>query len=224
MISEKQIKEIFKDCDFDDLTAENYEWKVLDGLCDKIKDYDYHIGATKLVIDLLDDDVVVKIPFVGTENSGQIEYFINADTFLCQGNHEWDYCAAETVIFQLAKDFSKGELTKVFAEERLACYVNNHPIYLQKKCVPMDYSMARCLNNKEAKKAVSEANIERLYCSEWLVLVYSVFGKEFFKTLLSFIKTYSINDIHPSNFGRTKDGELCAFDYSGYHEYNGYTE
>lgn len=227
MITAEQVKYIFQDCDFTNLTSSNYDWKVLDELSDKVKDYDWHVGATKLVIDLLDEDVIIKIPFCGqdyfteTDEITEFDPFCSANYFIDMNSSEWDYCATECCIYDLAKNFHCGELAKLFAKEWFLCEVNNHPIYLQEKCNPLaPEKISFSYADKEASKYVDKTakSMNVWHSDEWLVLVCHSFGKELFNTLLSFVKEYSINDIHSLNFGENKNGMPCSFDYSGFNE------
>lgn len=229
MITTAQAKYVFQDCDFVNLTSSNYEWKVLDELSDKVKDYDWHAGVTKLVIDLLDEDVVVKIPFCGQdyfdENEidevNEFDPFTSANCFIEMNNSEWDYCATECCIYNLAKEFRGGELAKLFAKEWFLCEVNGHPIYLQEKCKPLTpEKISSCRADQESSKWIDKTTkgMGVWHSDDWFIFVCHFFDKELFRTLLSFVKEYNINDIHTLNFGENKDGMLCSFDYSGFNE------
>ena len=130
---------------------------------------------------------------------------------------EWDYCEAETWLYQHAKEVG---LECCFAETRLLGFVDGHPIYMQAKAQIYGdyYSSTRkthtdkeIVNTKEACKRIDG------WCFNvnWLTDFILFYGDDIFQSFMAFIKIYGVRDLHTGNVGYV-DGVPVLVDYSGF--------
>lgn len=206
---------LFKDCDFDDFHKENVEKKVILNLPEDYK-YRFFYGITKLCIIPEDSLYVLKIPFKGTIDCYDDEYydFVGAGG----GVFEWDYCAFESFISKKADEEKVGFF---FAKEELLGYVNDHPIYIQKRA----QSFADLKGDPDCMEDTSEsvkASIK--YCKKkrcecfnayWIADAFEYYGEEKVEALFDFLKKYEIDDLHNENIGYVGDRPII-FDYSSF--------
>jgi hypothetical protein len=195
---------LFKDCDFYELTAENFEELVIEKL-PKDFSYKYHFGISKVCIIPMGADYVIKIPFAGQEILDDLEpYEFYYEDFYSANDvigFSWDYCLTELLYYNKAK---KRHINKCFCKTRLLGFVNYHPIYIQERAITfrqkngdLDYKSEKSIRMEK----YCEEHHFRCFDSEWLADVFEYYGAKTFNKLMSFIDEYNIIDLHTDNIG-----------------------
>lgn len=211
-------------------------------------DWTWDDGASKLVLIFKDFNFVIKIPYTGysdpcesnpcedCESSesrcSSCPYHNNndypdSDYFdFCSANYgnkilerEWDYCEAETWLYNKAKE---NGVEVCFAETRLLGFVDGHPIYAQAKAqIYWDYYTSTRKSHTREDRITTEEACRRIngWCFnvDWLSDFLTTFGDDMFQKFMTFIKIYDIRDLHTGNVGYI-DGVPVLVDYSGYNE------
>jgi hypothetical protein len=196
---------LFKDCDFETLTAETVEEQVIDKLPEDFS-YEYHFGISKVCIIPMGADYVIKIPFEGQEMLdnespyGETYY----EDFYCANttaHSSWDYCFTEVSYYNEAK---KEHINKCFCKTRLLGLINYHPIYIQERAITfrekngdLDYKSEKSIKMKK----YCEEHRFRCFDPEWLADVFEYYGAKTFNKLMNFIDEYDIMDLHTDNIG-----------------------
>lgn len=178
-------------------------------------------GVSKFVI-LLNDDIVVKIPFTGRhydiedndydeweEPEEGFEYFYSGI----------DYCLLEEEKYQEAVNAGLGFMfTKTEIGGKTA---NGKQFYVSERVIPYRSSDNHARNDsKEIVKTISSKYKKGWeFNSNWLGLVYEYYGEETVKALLQFVEDADMNDFHGGNLGfRACNGAPVILDYSGFDE------
>ena len=229
------LKTILTPDPFDNYNAETLENALIDSGCDCQVSY----GATKACIIPRDSLLVIKIPFnrnIDTdlyyseqsefEDRGEEmpysveEYAHDLECATCKAlddeDYHWDYCRLETLIYKAA--VSEG-LSRFFAQECYYGEINDHPIYLQDRAMPIWDAVER--SNEESKRR-SQIFCEQhqIYCFDeaWIADFIAYYGEEEFLKLSEFINKYDIDDLRRDNIGYIG---FCPvlFDYSGFREW-----
>jgi hypothetical protein len=197
------------------------KWDIATKLGGSKEDYmdRFHIykGATKLVIDDVERDYVIKIPLEGeasTDDDG-----IYYQSF----NYEYDYCDIEKNIYEDLPYCVKP----LFAETQFLCTLDNSiSIYIQEKVTESFYDSEQ--GNREFiygdlpenEKATMRSFNEKRYT--WTLepqFIYDIllrYGEMTVEELMYVIDYFSITDLHSRNYGYQKDGKPKIYDYSGY--------
>lgn len=220
-----EILTALKDCDFDELTEDNFEYNVIDNIpCD----VDYGNGVTKVAIFFPDTDFVVKIPFSGYEEPEE-EYDEETDEYYETGEYDYssfqfaddnqtgdDYCRVELLIYEEAKS---ENLDFLFAPTSFIGYVKDHPIYIQPICEPYSKRYPKDQKKESVDSAKKTCKEKNYYCfnANWLADVLECYGEEIFNKFCQFIQDEKINDLHSDNIGYCR-GKPVLFDYSGFND------
>lgn len=208
------------DCDFKELTDENYEEKVLSLLDLSVYLGAAEAGATKAVLYPLEDsNKVVKIPFQGQKEylySGEDKTFCSFHGALAP--NYWDYCRVEAEVYIKAKE---AGLENYFAKTEFIGYVNGFPIYAQTKVdILIDIMEEKSYSEDIKRKTRNTCNSLNARCFNacWISDFLDYYGKETFKKLDRFLKEYGIWDLHGGNLGYLSNGAPVIVDYSDYCE------
>jgi hypothetical protein len=200
------LLDLFKNCDFDALTAENVEEQVIYNLPENFS-YDYSFGISKVCIIPMGADYVIKIPFRGQEMLddekpyGETYYkdFNGANTTT---HSYWDYCLTEVSYYNEAK---KEHINKCFCKTRLLGFINNYPIYIQERACTFREKNGDDLDYRSEKsikmKRYCEEHCFRCFDPEWLADAFEYYGLKTFNKLMNFIYEYNITDLHTDNIG-----------------------
>ena len=132
-----------------------------------------------------------------------------------------DYCDQEVDFYYQAKD--EG-LEEFFAEEWYLGSINGVPFYAQIKAVSFDdYDREDNQNSvfSTRKKEIEKASdtikkLDKEYCYRtglWFATVFALYGEEKFKSLMLFLDTWDIHDLHDGNLGFINDKPVI-FDYT----------
>ena len=228
-----------------------FEWAedFIDSLSCKVT---ISMGATKLVLIPEKENFVLKIPFFGRycevwkENedytlsysdpdydSSEAGYYDNEFypfelAAVREGDAIWDYCAAETTIYELAE--AEG-LESYFAAEYLLGFIQETPVYVQDKvcaCEDATLSPYRSLNSADAKRVrhyLSNGSPERCvkFPNMWINHFIRVYGEEELNRLVEFLILHKINDDwHMGNLAYIEDDAEypipIILDYSNYND------
>lgn len=214
------LETIDKVCDLKgDLSGENFYQKVIKPL-ELIEDFiDSNSGASKGVLFFKGLDVVIKIPFNGSEE----EYYDEDRDEYCfrEFSATDDYCAEEAVIYQKAKE---NGIEMLFAETKKVGTVQDYDIYTQ-PIVKIFYDSTEHthFNSNDKKYLKVKDSLEKITSKyelyslpeEWLFNVLKKYGFYMFKKFLNFIKENNVNDLHSGNIGY-KNNLPILLDYSGY--------
>lgn len=179
-------------------------------------------GVSKMVFILNDSNWVIKIPFNG--------YFYitwnEEDDWICEKEewdcfryamNDWDYCNVE---LEKYKDARKQGLECFFAETKYLCKgMNNHPIYIQEKVIPVNKDT---IKRKASNRALKIAGKTSTCLSKtWLALAIDFYGNEKVQKFVNYIENIDpeiSQDLHYGNYGYRLDGSPCLLDFSGWNE------
>ena len=247
------LDEIKSVCDalWDDFCEDNgYEWadRFIDRLSCEIC---VSSGASKLVIIPKHENFVLKIPFFGRTTEEWVEnadYTLKSDdpnfdwdeagryeyTFtkfewaaVREGDDRWDYCAAETSIYEMA--IEEG-LESYFAAEYLLGFIDETPVYVQDKVCPCEeasISPYRSLNSEENKvyrRYLSQSSpAQNHFPANWSMQFIKVYGEDELTRLINFLNNHRINtDWHAGNLAYIEDDPQfpvpILLDYSNYND------
>lgn len=190
---------------------------------------DFEFGATKVVLFYdKEDRYVFKIPIYGEyiANEGTINSYTDANIYL-RGTDipNNNYCAREAYLTKMAQ---KVQVDDMIAKTFFLTEVNGVPIYISEKAESFLYGD---ISKTTPISRETEDIVEQMFSSypdeldsigfghntPLLEIFIEQYGEQKGWDLLSFLVDYSINDIHYSNVGVTKDGKLKLIDYSGYY-------
>lgn len=161
-------------------------------------------GASKAVIVFEKEDFIIKIPFNGEILSEYGEYYFNEFEGAAPALSAWDYCDAETSIYE------KAELEGVeepFAAEYLIGFLGGYPVYAQERAIPFE----------ETEVPGDRAPSER-FPSYWIKNFVEEYGENRFQKFDDFCEKYNLyNDMHEANFGYSwLDNRPVLIDYSNF--------
>ena len=133
---------------------------------------------------------------------------------------ETDYCALETVIYELAVDEGLGAY---FAEEGVLGEIDNTPIYYQTRCVPMrdmdiNYNSHENLRKSDIASTFCRKNDIGCFNEIWIADFIECYGEAELIRLNKFLDKYEIGDLRTANIGYLA-GAPILFDYSGYRDW-----
>lgn len=198
-------------------------------------DLQYTSGISKLVILPENEDYVLKIPFLGKfedvwhdNEDYQVspeseEYDPNLAGYevfefipfegaaVNQEDEEWDYCATETSICELAE--MEG-LEEYFAHEELLGFIKgDHPVYIQDRVEP--FSEEGYDYNSDHRAFYGAPTV-------WIEHFINQYGEQEFERLADFLVSYEINhDFHRGNLGYIQSIQSkpvpIILDYSDFH-------
>lgn len=195
------------------------------GLCDWLEKYDGWLnkqsfeifrGETKIcIVDEENEDWVFKIGFIRKTNPKYVEYNTADDYCKREANY---YAEAQVVGLEryFAASFKVGECegVEIFAQER----TDNDEDLIKEYFV--DYVKSSYNYDRsafESDEDYSQALEDDASDLEGEERIHAVFGEsEEIEELIEFIDDHEINDLHSGNWGKTKDGRIVMFDYSGY--------
>lgn len=215
MNNRDKIMELFSKCTFDGMLYSEVAYEKILTFLPEDFEYDWHEGASKLVIVPHNENYVIKIPYNGAYYScSGFEEFLSANS---AEDFFWDYCFTETLIWRLAK---AENVHKAFAKERMIGIINNHPIYIQQR-VEVYANSDKYNSNNENKKEKTEKYCRekdfRIFSLSWQTDAFEYYGSKQFDKIMSFIENYDLRDFHNSNLGYI--GQRPVFlDYSDFNE------
>ena len=245
------LDEIIKVCDpiYHNFSEENgYDWAedFIDRLSCEVA---IASGASKLVIIPKDEDFVLKIPFLGRyseewirnedytlderdpdydwDEAGHYETIFSpfVSAAVREGDDIWDYCAAETTIYELA--IEEG-LENYFAAEYLLGFIENMPVYVQDKVCPCEdaaidpYRSLNSKDNETYRHYLSQSSpSENRFPPTWSMQFIKIYGEDELTRLIEFLNAHRINtDWHAGNLAYIEDDPSfpipILLDYSNY--------
>jgi hypothetical protein len=206
----KEIIDALSYCCFDLLSATTFYGDVILPFKEKYKKpFTTNEGATKGVLIFKNLGIVIKIPFIGNDND---EEFYGAD-----GENGWDYCNAEMLKYQYAKN---ERVSEFFAETELLTEIKDYPIYIQPivEVLSEDGSSYNAkTNNSDKIQELCEDEGYDCFNLEWLNQAFDYYGENKFYKLMIFLNDYAISDLHNANIGYL-NGRPVIFDYSSYND------
>lgn len=241
LLLEDKLSYVFNDCRLD-VTDELYV-DEFDEICDTMTGeienndrelyeqfggYSVFCGASKVAIVPNNYGYVIKIPFNGSGeydvyededgNTEKTEFLFNEFTGADVGNN-WDYCLAETIIYDFAEQEGFGKYFAKTSYWKKSRY--DYPLYIQEKVEIDYYRTASEKSLKSVSKVKKELNDKCLHTpisnDDWSGIFVDYYGEAEFKKFMNFLVTEDINDLHNGNLGyRLSDGAPVIFDYSGY--------
>lgn len=195
------------DCMVDGLFTENEVESFVAKIPNKILDFTWDTGATKLVLIPFKRDYVIKIPF---NASDEYEYFDYTD----------DYCDREIRIYQEAVE---NNFEKFFLPIEECFTINGYPIYVQEKATPYRELEENKKKTLYSNKSFSTVKSKMIYESRlplcWTASCLDILQSELYlKEFLRFLEDNDImNDLHYGNIGY-RFNRPVIFDYGGYYE------
>lgn len=190
------INDLFKNCDFNELTIEDCKEKILSHLPQSFK-YSYSYGCYKLVIIPKNiSNIVIKIPFSGE--------YVNHTYYPFEENT----IEKEIYLYNKAKE---NNIQYLFAEN-ISIGSSTNPIYIQPYCIISEdydndsYSYDHCYS-------YYNDSIDEL----WQSMVCNCYGEDVLRKLNDFIEEYEIEDLHNSNIGFRASDTISPIiiDYAG---------
>lgn len=185
----------------------------------KVPEFDYEYGATKLVIIPKDKDYVIKIPFNGYYDYN--EYF----SFCGASDSSWgdDYCQAEIGVYELAQEegFEKMFLpltyvltscVDIYIQPKCECYKRND---VKQDSYSSKESKEKILEDKKHGKKYLFSKFSDSWTASCLDTLGSVEELERFGEFLD--KHNLLYDLHSGNIGYY-NGHAVILDYGGYSE------
>ena len=223
MLTDAQILEALKDCNFNNLTEDNMIHNVIDFMDSTIFPHSYwDSGATKLVLTPPKEDFVIKIPLCGLPNNNFIRSYNDEEPeyYRFENAEEpcgWNYCEVEVLKYALAKEAGLGHL---FAETRLVGYVHDYPIYIQPKA--KIFCNERCSYSREKReKTIDTCDDLNVYCfhASWLSDFLEWFSPETLQKLDDWLINNHVRDLHGGNLGYSLlTGQPIIVDYSDFND------
>lgn len=203
---------IFDNCDFTNLTPYTLKTKVIDNLPSSfITDYNY--GATKAALIMPNSTDIIKIPFSGSFNPDKNKY--------TPFYYTTDHIAQEIKTYNAAG----AALKKILVPSRLLGYSHSTPIYLQKKCLPLNHpipepspQITQTALNTASNFGLAEMPIK------WLSNICSNCGLPLYTKILYELSTAPFNDFtSKENLGflfspETNSFKSVIFDFGGFEE------
>ena len=199
------------------LDGDFYEEKN-DLFIEYIKDtFYYDNGASKFVLIPKDPDAdfVIKIPYNGSLHGDDFwEEYCWAEN---DADRPWDYCATEVYRFFIAKEHG---LAECFAETKFLDFINDYPIYIQERCVPLSTNLDRSKHSlKEKTKTLSLCGEKLDFINlNWLTDFRLYYGEDIFVDFVNFVSENGWDDdLRSDNIGYINDRPVLI-DYSGFWE------
>lgn len=170
-------------------------------------DITLHTGVTKCVLDLKNQNFVIKLPFL---------YYCDTeeDVFALEGAPFGgsDYCYAEWQYFI----FAHRDKVDMFFPDTVQYCTAPYPIYLQEKCISMLNFPKRPLSI-EQKEIIKPFRHILSFSDTWLFSCYKWYGASALYRLASFLTANNISDFHKDNYGyRLSDHSPVLIDFSGF--------
>lgn len=174
-------------------------------------------GETKVcIVDDDNADWVFKVGFIRETNPKYVECDTAEDFCKLEAEYYID-ARAEGLEDYFAASFKVGECegVEIFAQERadgdedlIKGYFTDY--------VKSSYNYDRsAFESDEGYNYVIEEDVNDLGNEE---RIHALFGEgEEIEELIEFVDAHEINDLHSGNWGKTKDGRIVMFDYSGYY-------
>lgn len=130
---------------------------------------------------------------------------------------DWDYCALESLIYELAVEEGLGAY---FAEEGWLGDIDNTPVYYQTRCTPMtsisiDYNSKEYKQKEKHSRSICDKLDVCCFNEVWISDFINLYGEEEFKRLNDFLERYEIGDLRSCNIGYL-DRAPILFDYTDY--------
>lgn len=215
MVNVEAILDFLSECDFDgELTEDDFYEKVIDRLPKNVS-FEYHSGATKVVILFPGAEYVIKIPFNGAwefNEYGDEELFCEFEN----GSEltSWDYCQGEVEEYSRAESY---EIESFFAKIEYIGDVNGHPIYIQERAEILD-QMYKCYSKEKQTPAHTKCNNKsfKWFNSTWIVDLFDYCDDSMFDAVMSFATEY-LCDLHSGNVGYI-NGKPVLVDYAGFND------
>ena len=198
----------------------------------KVPDFDFDSGATKLVIIPEDRDYVIKIPFNGyymeddyeEEGEEYNKYFWEFEG--AEGKDHSNYCEAERFLYEKAK---KEGFEGMFLPIELLHIIDDYPIYIQQKAIPnseLSSATTTFFSSKESKNIIEGKKVKEncenclyKFPLNWLASSMEVLGS--YNKLYNFgmfLQSTGISgDLHNANIGYCNESAVII-DYGGYHD------
>jgi hypothetical protein len=221
-INYEEILNVLKDCELQDrFTSYDTTEKILNFLPSYFE-FEENEGATKFVLMPFHASYVIKIPFSGDYRDGygedgycEFEYGNDDDNWNC-----WDYCHAEILLLQSAKEY---QVEEIFCQEEMIGQIQNFPIYIQEVAEVYDESeRSSSVTQEEIDFAEEQCEINNYYFKDsimgWVADVINYYGEEKFEDLVEFIKDYDIEDLHMGNVGYIGSRPVII-DFASFNEY-----
>ena len=239
-MTEQEILKLLYECDFHELTEDNYYDRIYDGLPPEIRDeVIMKSGVSKCVLLFPNTDFAIKIPFSGFSEAIE-EYDQEREEYYYTGDIEFipfrgakdcddgsNYCAAEQVFYQEVLEFDEERnktveptIAHLFAETIKIGEINGCPIYKQPICETYyDSNHEKEQEEKKIDKISHYCKNKGYYCFNltWLSDVVSFYGFKVLTQLLECINHLGIEDLHNENIGY-RNGQPVIFDYAGYYD------
>ena len=189
--------------------------------------YTYETGASKFVLIPKDskEKYVIKIPYQGyRENYENDDGFFTSYDYTYEGSEDscngWDDCEGEVYRYCFAK---QENMKKYFAKMELLGYVNDYPIYIQKRCVlfgdvrdstPRDKRRTREEQKTILKQYYNKSQID----ADWLISFKFYYGEKQLSNFLSFVTSMEWDDdLHCQNIGYLGNHPVVV-DYGSFNE------
>lgn len=181
-------------------------------------------GMTKMVFFFDDmDSFVVKIPFLGTDiykyTEDGFEDWVDRIEFegiqSLQSNKK-NYCEREARLYKKACQIG---LEKFFASTEYAFELYNMvPFYISEKCTLVDDDSMEDIDAAGEKKA-NRAVLGRFGVPAGISdRLYETSSHDEISSLVDFLKSNKISDLHGDNWGADLNGNLKIIDYSSFFE------
>lgn len=171
---------------------------------------DYACGESKICFLNLFDDIVVKIPFIGSywtyrKNNNEDPY----SRYSCE-----DHLAKEVKMYNDL--ITESEIGFLFVETKYIGQLNDIKIYAQEKACPFCDTSGLRISDEIYETAEDCAfSIVTGEDMESIAAFYHAFGIEDGDRILEELDNWDIGDIHEGNIGYI-NGKLCIYDYSGF--------
>ena len=217
-------------CDFvgtleDEMTVEDLDYVVQEGLEAEEDFIETAAGASKVVVIYRGLPYVVKIPAIGQycccEDEDEDDE-CSTDKFIPfsggNGDNAFDYCAAEVDIYEEAA-FAGFE--KYFAKTSFWKRTESgYPLYIQERVNTGAWNYVK--EPSAASKTIAESYNRFCYKitdPNWVASFIDFFGEMEFLRFSNFLEEHELNDFHSGNLGyRLRTGEPVIFDYSGFYD------
>ena len=209
----EKIIDILKNCE---LNSSSYGWDFYEDVVMPLKKNSiycsYDNGATRGVLIFKDYNFVIKFPFTEDLDGDPVYGACGLE----EGD-DWDYCYAETLLYEEANN----DIKQCFAPVECIGYsADDIPIYIQEKAKLLGSVGASHSSDEQMTKVKNLCKEEQHYCfnSDWLGSLLEAVGKDIFNNFMNYIKDKNINDLHSGNIGFIGDKPVLV-DYAGYHCY-----
>lgn len=211
-------------CDFvgtleDEMTVEDLDYAVHEGLEEEENFIETGTGASKVVAIYRGVPYVVKIPAIGhyeeDEDDESFDKFVRFTGG--NGDNAFDYCAAEANIY---KEAVEAGFERYFAKTSFWKNTEGgYPLYIQERVNTGAWNYIE--EPSAASKTIAESYERFCYKirdTDWVASFIDFFGEIEFLRFSNFLEEHELNDFHSGNLGyRLRTGEPVVFDYSGFY-------